>query len=275
MFRSSFRISLPVLAAAVVVGLIAPPPAAAQGGGTALPEKYEFVVGGFNATFSTVFGVKVSTSDDVPLVDFERDLGSPDSNMVFRGSAAVRFGRHQFRAGYYKTTRESTKTLDRQIVWGDQVFNIGASVGSLFGTSFPELDYTYWFMASPKVALGGTLGVTLFGVEAGVNAAINNRSASKQIDTSAIVPLFGLEFRGLPASWLVVKAGGGYINDFSGTSVWRLGAGLEPRIYKSLWAGVAFDAIKFNVSKDAALFDLNAAGNYRVGGLQFYARFAF
>ena len=275
MFRSSFRISLPVLAAAVVVGLIAPPPAAAQGGGTALPEKYEFVVGGFNATFSTVFGVKVSTSDDVPLVDFERDLGSPDSNMVFRGSAAVRFGRHQFRAGYYKTTRESTKTLDRQIVWGDQVFNIGASVGSSFGTSFPELDYTYWFMASPKVALGGTLGVTLFGVEAGVNAAINNRSASKQIDTSAIVPLFGLEFRGLPASWLVVKAGGGYINDFSGTSVWRLGAGLEPRIYKSLWAGVAFDAIKFNVSKDAALFDLNAAGNYRVGGLQFYARFAF
>jgi hypothetical protein len=275
MFATSLRFSLPVLAAAVVVCLVSPLPAAAQGGGTALPEKYEFVVGGFNATFSTVFGVKVSTSDNVPLVDFERDLGSPDSNMVFRGSAAVRFGKHQFRAGYYKTTRESTKTLDRQIVWGDQVFTIGASVGSSFGTSFPELDYTYWFMASPKVALGGTLGVTLFGVEAGVNAAVNARSASKQIDTSAIVPLFGLEFRSLPATWLVVKAGGGYINDFNGTSVWRLGAGIEPRIYKSLWAGIAFDAIKFNVSKDAALFDLNAAGNYRVGGVQFYARFAF
>lgn len=275
MFSSSFRLSLPILAAAVIVGLTPPPPAAAQGGGTALPEKYEFVVGGFNATFSTVFGVKVSTSDNAPLVDFERDLGSPDSNMVFRGSAAVRFGKHQFRAGYYKTTRESTKTIDRQIVWGDQVFNIGASVGSSFGTSFPELDYTYWFMASPKVALGGTLGVTLFGVEAGVNAAINSKSASKQIDTSAIVPLFGLEFRGLPANWLVVKAGGGYINDFNGTSVWRLGAGVEPRIYKSLWAGIAFDAIKFNVSKDAALFDLNAAGNYRVGGVQFYVRVGF
>jgi hypothetical protein len=130
-------------------------------------------------------------------------------------------------------------------------------------------------MASPKVALGGTLGVTLFGVEAGVNAAINARSASKQVDESAIVPLFGLEFRSLPATWLVVKAGGGYINDFNGTSVWRLGAGVEPRIYKSLWAGIAFDAIKFNVSKDAALFDLNAAGNYRVGGVQVYARFAF
>jgi hypothetical protein len=275
MFTTSLRFSLPVLAAAVVVCLVSPLPAAAQGGGTALPEKYEVVVGGFNATFSTVFGVQVSTSDNVPLVDFERDLGSPDSNSVFRGSAAVRFGKHQFRASYYKTTRESTKTLDRQIVWGDQVFNIGASVGSSFGTSFPELDYTYWFMASPKVALGGTLGVTLFGVEAGVNAAVNARSASKQIDTSAIVPLFGLEFRSLPATWLVVKAGGGYINDFNGTSVWRLGAGVEPRIYKSLWAGIAFDAIKFNVSKEAALFDLNAAGNYRVGGVQFYARFAF
>jgi len=73
----------------------------------------------------------------------------------------------------------------------------------------------------------------------------------------------------------VVKGGGGYINDFNGTSVWRLGAGVEPRIYKSLWAGVAFDAIKFNVSKGVALFDLNAAGNYRVGGVQFYARIGF
>ena len=275
MFASPFRSGIAVLAAAVIVGLLPAAPAAGQSGGTALPEKYEFVIGGFNATFSTVFGVKLSNSDNVPLVDFERDLGSPDSNMVFRGSAAVRFGKHQFRAGYYKTTRESTKTLDRQIVWGDQVFNIGASVSSSFGTSFPELDYTYWFMASPRVALGGTLGVTLFGVEAGVNGAINARSGSKQVDTSAIVPLFGLEFRSLPATWLVVKAGGGYINDFNGTSVWRLGAGVEPRIYKSLWAGIAFDAIKFNVSKDAALFDLNAAGNYRVGGVQVYARFAF
>lgn len=271
----SVRLAFAVLVSGILVAGAAVAPAAAQGTPSALPEKYEFVIGGFNATFATVFGVKLSNSDDVPLVDFERDLGSPDSNMVFRGSAAVRFGKHQFRAGYYKTTRESTKTLDRQIVWGDQVFNIGASVGSSFGTSFPEVDYTYWFLATPKAALGGTLGVTLFGVEAGVNAAINARSVAKQIDTSAIVPLFGLEFRSLPASWLVVKAGGGYINDFNGTSVWRLGAGVEPRIYKSLWAGIAFDAIKFNVSKDAALFDLNAAGNYRVGGVQFYARFAF
>ena len=260
---------------AVAAALAGAAPAAAQSAPSALPEKYEFVVGGFNATFSTVFGLKVSTRNDVPLVDFERDLQSPDRSTVFRGSAAVRFGKHQFRAGYYETSRESTATLDRQIVWGDQVFNVGASVGSSISTSFPEVDYTYWLVASPKVALGGTLGVTLFGVEAGVNAAINTRSASKQVDTSAIVPLFGLEFRSLPASWLVVKAGGGYINDFNGTSVWRLGAGVEPRIYKSLWAGIAFDAIKFNVSKDAALFDLNAAGNYRVGGVQVYARFAF
>jgi hypothetical protein len=55
----------------------------------------------------------------------------------------------------------------------------------------------------------------------------------------------------------------------------KLTEAARARIYKALWAGVAFDAIKFNVSKDAALFDLNAAGNYRVGGVQFYARFAF
>ena len=42
-----------------------------------------------------------------------------------------------------------------------------------------------------------------------------------------------------------------------------------------IWLGVAFDAIKFNVSKDASLFDLNAAGSYRVGGVQFYARLGF
>jgi hypothetical protein len=116
------------------------------------------------------------------------------------------------------------------------------------------------------VAAGATLGV---------NAALNARATAAQVDESANVPLFGGEIRTLPATWLAVKAGGGYINDFSGTSMWRLGAAVEPRIYKSLWVGVAFDAIKFNVSKGAALFDLKAAGSPRIGGVQCYARFAF
>ena len=270
-----FRSGIFVLTSAAVLALAPVAPAAAQSAPSALPEKYEFVVGGFNATFSTLFGLKLSSGDSAPIVDFEQDLGTPDRNTMFRGSAAVGFGKHQFRAGYYETSRENTARIDRQIVWGDQVFDIGATVGSKFSTSFPEVDYTYWLYSSPKVAVGATLGVTLFGVEAGVNAAANGRSKEAQVDTSAIVPLFGGEFRALPASWLVVKGGGGYINDFSGTSVWRLGAGIEPRIYKSLWLGVAFDAIKFNVSKDASLFDLNAAGSYRVGGVQFYARLGF
>ncbi len=270
-----FRSGIYVLTSAAVLAAVPVAPAAAQGAPSALPDKYEFVVGGFNATFSTLFGLQLSSGDNAPIVDFEQDLDSPDRSTMFRGSAAVRFGKHQFRAGYYETSRENTARIDRQIVWGDQVFDIGATVGSKFSTSFPEVDYTYWLYASPKVAVGATLGVTLFGLEAGVNAGINGRSGEAQVDTSAIVPLFGGEFRALPANWLVVKAGGGYINDFSGTSVWRLGAGVEPRIYKSLWLGVAFDAIKFNVSKDAALFDLNAAGSYRVGGVQFYARLGF
>lgn len=271
----SVRVVFAVLTYGILMAGAAVPPAAAQGAPSALPEKYEFVVGGFGATFDTVFGLKLSTSENVPLVDFERDLHSPDRSTVFRGSAAVRFGKHQFRAGYYKTSRENTAALDRQITWGDQVFDVGASVSASFSSSFPAIDYTYWLVSSPKAALGGTLGVTLFGIEAGVNAAVNGRSASTQVDTSAIVPLFGLEFRGLPVNWLVVKTGGGYINDFNGTSVWRIGAGVEPRIYKNLWAGVAFDTIKFNVSKETALFDLNAAGNYRVGGVLVYARLAF
>jgi len=275
MFASSFRSRIAVLAVAAVLVVAPALPAAAQSAPSALQDKYEIIVGGFNATFSTLFGLQVSSGDNTPIVDFEADLGTPDRSTMFRGSAAVRFGKHQFRAGYYQTSRENTTQIGRKIVWGDQVFDIGATVGSKFSTSFPAVDYTYWLYSSPKVAVGATLGVTLFGVEAGVNAAGTSRSKEAQIDTSAIVPLFGGEFRARPANWLVVKGGGGYINDFNGTSVWRLGAGVEPRIYKSLWAGVAFDAIKFNVSKGVALFDLNAAGNYRVGGVQFYARIGF
>jgi len=270
-----FQSGITVLVVAAVAAVVPVAPAAAQSAPGALQDKYEIIAGGFNATFSTLFGLQVSSGDSAPIVDFEADLDTPDRSTMFRGSAAVRFGKHQFRAGYYQTSRESTTQIGRKIVWGDQVFDIGATVGSKFSTSFPAVDYTYWLYSSPKVAVGATLGVTLFGVEAGVNAAGTSRSKEAQIDTSAIVPLFGGEFRALPANWLVVKGGGGYINDFNGTSVWRLGAGVEPRIYKSLWLGVAFDAIKFNVSKGVALFDLNAAGSYRVGGVQFYARIGF
>ena len=257
---------------AALLPLAAPGLARAQ---SALPDKYEFIAGGFNATFDTVFGLKVTTKNDVALIDFERDLGSPSKDTVLRGSAAIRFGRHQFRAAYFETGRESAKTIDRQIVWGDQVFNIGASVSSQFSTSFPGVDYTYWFLATERTALGGTLGVTDFGIKMGVGASLNNMSQAAQVDTSAIVPLLGLEFRARPAGWLLLKTGGGYVNDFNGTSVWRVAAGVEPRIYKALWLGVAFDAIKFNVSKSSALFDLNAAGSYRVGGVQVYARLGF
>ena len=272
---SLFRTGAAILAGSAVLVLAGAAPASAQNAPTALPDRYEFVVGGFNATFRAVFGLAVSTSDDVPLVDFERDLGTPDRSTMFRGSAAVRFGKHQFRAGYYRTTQESTTQLERQIVWGDRVFDIGATVASKFNTSFPEVDYTYWLYSSRSVAVGATLGVTLFGVEAGIDAAVNNQSAAAQIDKRVPVPLLGAEFRGLPAEWMLIRGGGGYITDFSGISVWRLGAAVEPRIYKSLWLGVAFDAIKFNVEKDGSLFDLNAAGNYRVAGVHVYARIGF
>jgi hypothetical protein len=188
----------------------------------------------------------------------------------------MRFGKHQFRAGYFHVTREGTARLRRTIEWGDETFEVGADVTSSFESRFPAVDYTYWFVSTPKVALGGTLGATLFTVKAELAASSPaGRTVGTTVDTTTLVPLIGGEFRGLIAPWLMARATAGYINDFQGSQVWSASAAIEPRIYKALWVGVSVNAIEFSVSKDGPLNFVNGEADYGVRGLQAYLRLAF
>jgi hypothetical protein len=260
--------------AALLVGT--PSPALAQSAAGPLHERYEVVLGGFFSTLDTTMAVSGTAGDAGTLVDFEQDLGAPDSDNVFRASASMRFGKHQFRAGYFQVSREGTIRLRRTINWGDETFEVGADVTSSFESRFPEVDYTYWFVSSPRVALGGTIGATLFGVEADLSAStLGGRTTGTKVDTTTFVPLFGGEFRGLIAPWLMAKVTGGYINDFQGSQVWTGSVAIEPHIYKPLWAGVSFSTLNFSVSKEGPLNFVNGEADYGVAGVQAYLRLAF
>lgn len=262
--------------AAVAVLVTTPLPAAAQSPSGPLHERYEVVLGGFFSTLDTTIGVNGTAGDRGTLVDFEEDLGAPDSDNVFRASASMRLGRHQFRAGYFQVSREGTTRLRRTIDWGDDTFEAGADVTASFESRFPEVDYTYWFVSGPKVALGGTIGATLFGVEADLTAStLGGRTTGTKVDTTTFVPLVGGEFRGLIAPWLLAKVTGGYINDFQGSQVWTGSVAIEPHVYKPLWAGVSFSTLNFSVSKDGPLNFVNGEADYGVRGLQAYLRLAF
>jgi hypothetical protein len=263
------------LAALTGALLLAALSAAAQSDQGPLRERYEVTAGGFFEALDTQLELDAGSSKGT-LLDLEKDLGAPDSGTVLRGTVSRRWGRHQVRVGYFQASRHSSRHLDRTIQWGDHTFNVGADVSTHFKTTFPEVDYTYWFLSNRKVAVGANLGLTLFGVQTTLDGTTTRGvSADRGIDTRVVVPLVGLEFRGQLAPWLLFKANGGYINDFGGSHVGAATAALEPHVYRAASLGLAYNLFELRSSRTGPLSWIDGVGRYRVSGLQLYARFAF
>jgi hypothetical protein len=251
-------------------------PALAQSEGGPIESRYEITVGSYFTSLSTILALRATDGILGTSIDFEEDLGSPDREDVFRGDFLMRFGRHEIRAGYYQVSRRATRIISREITWGDQTFESGATVRSDFKSSFPQIDYTYWALSRPRVAAGVTAGLVVFGLETSLGLADGPvLREGPSVDTVQLVPLVGGEFRGLITSWLLLRAKGGVIHDLENSLVWSGAAALEPRVYKALWLGVSLRAFHVETAQDGIWAVIDGEGSLHISGLEAYARFTF
>lgn len=126
-------------------------------------------------------------------VRFEDELGLADRTTLPWFQAGMRVGdRWRFELEYLSLRREGTRSTSREIVWGDQVFPVSASLTSELDSDIVRVSAGYSFYRDAATELGGVLGlhVTRFRMALSSRIAVGGIAGSGQAEAEeALVPL--------------------------------------------------------------------------------------
>lgn len=142
------------------------------------------------------------TSDAIGTdVDFDDTFGVGDFDR-FRAEALWRITpRHGLRGMYFENNRSVTRSLDREVVWGDRTFPVEASVTARTELKVAQLSYEYAFLRRENYELAGGIGIHLvdmgLGLAATLDAQDGSTSGAVEGDARSDTPLPVLGLRGM------------------------------------------------------------------------------
>lgn len=215
------------------------------------------------------------------LVDLERDLGLQSETRDARVDAFLRLGRrHQLRAGYLRLDRGADVQLQRQIQWGDEVFDVDVAVTSAVDLTLVPLNYRFAPVKTGRVDLGLSVGVSAMFADASVAAPSVAIDESETLDFP--LPVVGADAEIALAPGLFLLGGGEYfaleIEGMSGS--WReLRGALEYFPVRHLGVGAAYRYVRLEVDGtdrlDGAASGTEIFFDYEVSGPQAYVALSF
>jgi hypothetical protein len=95
-----------------------------------------------------------------PAIDFDQTFGRESDASRGRIDAMWRFApKHSVRFVYFNYKATRTRTIDRDITFGDTTFNAGGNVTAENRFSVYELDYDYAFLKRPDYEVSANLGL--------------------------------------------------------------------------------------------------------------------
>lgn len=212
-------------------------------------------------------------------IDWEETFGGADTTR-FRIDAYWRFAeKHKVRALWFNSSRESTRTLNRDIHWGGEVFPVDASVKGRFAFDIYELAYEYAFLRRPNYEVSASAGLHYTQLEIGMsakasaNGGVIEGDISKKGNVGAPLPAFGLRgMWGLPHDlWLDASAQffALSINEYSGNlQDYRVALVWQPKTWLGLGLGYNHFGVNVDIDKDRFKGSLN--WTYR-GPMIFYS----
>jgi len=162
-------------------------------------------------------------------VDFERDLGFDRNSVLPAFMLEWRPGDDWvLNAEYYSLGRESTETLDRDIVIGDTTYPVNGSVRAGFDSDIFRFTIGNRFFQRPNLEIGAAIGLhgTDFSVFVEGEGSVANQGASFQSESRSVfapLPTIGLFLNARPAEKVQVNARFDWlsltIDDYSGRLV--------------------------------------------------------
>src|SRR5260370_10494594 len=157
--RQRFLGSVVVVALAAIVAL----PATAQSYADikGMDERFRLDLGGIFQKFDTTLRLDSNTLGNGTTINFEDDLGQNAHKTSFRASGYWRFGRHgRFDFGVITWSRSNTRSITKDIEFGDHVYHAGAIVDSRMSITLVDAAYAYSFLNTGEAEVGAKLGIS-------------------------------------------------------------------------------------------------------------------
>jgi len=169
MIRSNVR----WLSFAVAVLLTAPLGVALAGDRGPIDQDFQLSLGEFFLGTDTTVRLDGQTQQTGTEVDWESefDIGDKDS---FRVDGFWRFAeRHKMRFMYFENNRSESRTLSRDIVFGDTTYPVNTNVEVGIDMRLVELVYEYAFLRHDNLELSGSFGIHTLELSASLRGDIS------------------------------------------------------------------------------------------------------
>jgi hypothetical protein len=217
-----------------------------------------------------------------PDIDFDQTFGKAKDTTRIRGDALWRISpKHHVALMYFDNGISRTKTIDRDVHWGDAVYPVGATVTSESKFKVGALSYEYAFMRDPgyEVAVDIGLHVSQTKLSLAGDAVVNGVARSGQVQSNSVtapLPVIGLRGAWAVTPNLVLDAQGQYFkvnaNGIGGS--WSdLRANATWMFNKTFGLGLGYDRFYTHLDVNKSGFDGRAKVGY--SGLQVYGTLAF
>jgi hypothetical protein len=241
----------------------------------------------FNVSGGIVFGSNstIARLDSEALglgttIDLEEVLGLQTDTRNARMDAYIRLGkRHKLGLGYISLTRNATFTINEEIMWGDEIYPVNATVATTLKLDLVPFRWQYSLVRSERVDFALSLGFFTMFTKAGVSGGGSSEAASS---INLPLPVLGANVDWALAEKLFLDGGVEYftitIGGISGNwSEFR--GGVRYYFLPNLGVGAGYRAINLEVdaTKNVADTDLDAKlfFDYGFKGPQLYLTVSF
>jgi len=256
----------PLILAAATVVLVVVPGAEAQSS-----DRWGLDFGWFASSFNSQLRLDSEELGIGTEIDLEDDLGLDSNRGDFRFQGYYRFNpRHRIQLGYTRWKRSAERVIDREIQWGDEIFEVNAQVATNLQADWYKLAYKYSFVHNDSVEVGATFGLSTYDFQAKLEASGSvegGGSGELQAESKSFIapiPMVGMAVDWhISRSFTLVASGEFFdarISGYDGTMTDST-VGLDWMITPSLGIGAAYNIVSLRVNHDTAA-DVNLKYSY-------------
>lgn len=192
--RQSHSCTLVLLVAVALAVPVAPAFAGDRG---PIDQDVQISLGGFFLNTDTRLRLDGSTTQTGTEVDWESEFGLSDQDRI-RMDAFWRFAEnHKVRFLYFDNDRSGTRTLTRDIDFGDTTFPINTTIDASLDTRIAEIAYEYAFLRHENLELSGSFGVHVVELDAALSGDVTVPGGGSAVATAkdgsvtGPLPVFG------------------------------------------------------------------------------------
>jgi hypothetical protein len=267
-----------VAAAALTVLMGVPAAAQTSSSFTDLPQGFRLDAGGFRIASETMLTYDLAGQGQT--IDFEGETALPSNVTTLWVDGTWRVGRrHQIVLNYTRSNRSGSTTLQREIHWGDQVFQVGANVEAEVGSDVLAGYYRFALFKNDRFEVGPTIGLGYLWLSASLRSSAasgNPVGQGRTAEIGSVTGDVGGYFEGWLAKRLVLRGDLLYIkvkpeNSEASVTDGRLGLYFYP--WTHIGFGAQYKYYKYRYDRSPLSAELGGSITYKGG--QVYMSFLF